>query len=99
MATDSAVRHEIGHNPYLSLYVQCDSDEEIEHLYKSLSAGGSTPMPRDSYGFQSQVRLERGNPRLQHVRSRARPQGQRSQEPTTRASRRESWSSIRASSP
>jgi predicted 3-demethylubiquinone-9 3-methyltransferase (glyoxalase superfamily) len=57
MATDSTVRHEIGHNPYLSLYVQCDSDEEIEHLYKSLSAGGSTPMPLDSYGFSPSTRV------------------------------------------
>jgi hypothetical protein len=31
------------------MYVQCQSDEEIERLYDSLSAAGSTPMPLGSY--------------------------------------------------
>lgn len=53
MATDSIVEHQIGHNPYLSLSVNCDSDQEIERLYRALSDNGQTPMPLGDYGFSA----------------------------------------------
>lgn len=52
-ATDSTVPHEIGHNPYLSMYVECESAAQIERLYAALSEEGSTPMPLDNYGFSA----------------------------------------------
>jgi predicted 3-demethylubiquinone-9 3-methyltransferase (glyoxalase superfamily) len=53
MATDSTVSHEIGHNPYLSIYVECESDDEMQRLYETLSKDGKIPMPLDSYGFST----------------------------------------------
>ncbi|GAA3430371.1 VOC family protein [Streptosporangium sandarakinum] len=51
MAIDSSVSHGFTFTPAVSLYVQCDSDAEIERLYAALSEGGGTMMPLDSYGF------------------------------------------------
>lgn len=53
MCIDSAVAHEFGFTPSVSLYVQCDTDDEIEHLYAALSEGGRELMPLDSYGFSA----------------------------------------------
>lgn len=53
MATDSPVTHEIGHNPNLSIHVQCESEEEIQRLYAALSQDGKIPMPLDCYGFSA----------------------------------------------
>jgi predicted 3-demethylubiquinone-9 3-methyltransferase (glyoxalase superfamily) len=50
MAIDS-----FGHNftftPAISLFVQCDSEEELERLYEKLMEGGTAAMPLDDYGF------------------------------------------------
>jgi predicted 3-demethylubiquinone-9 3-methyltransferase (glyoxalase superfamily) len=52
MAIDS-----FGHNftftPSISLFVQCDSKEELETLFKKLSDGGQVMMPLDNYGFST----------------------------------------------
>ena len=52
MAIDS-----FGHNftftPSISLFVQCDSQEELETLFKKLSDGGQVMMPIDNYGFST----------------------------------------------
>lgn len=50
MAIDS-----FGHNftftPAISLFVQCDSEEELDKLYEKLMEGGTAAMPLDDYGF------------------------------------------------
>ncbi|MER5649795.1 VOC family protein [Streptosporangium sp. NPDC002524] len=51
MAIDSHVRHAFGFTPSVSLYVQCESDAEIERLYAALSENGEPLMPLGSYGF------------------------------------------------
>ncbi|MEU9837013.1 VOC family protein [Streptosporangium sp. NPDC048047] len=51
MAIDSPTAHAFTFTPAVSLYVQCDSDAEIERLYAALSEKGGTMMPLDSYGF------------------------------------------------
>jgi predicted 3-demethylubiquinone-9 3-methyltransferase (glyoxalase superfamily) len=50
MAIDS-----FGHNftftPAISLFVECESMEEIERLYEALIEGGTAAMPLGEYGF------------------------------------------------
>jgi predicted 3-demethylubiquinone-9 3-methyltransferase (glyoxalase superfamily) len=52
MAIDS-----FGHNftftPSISLFVQCDSEEELETLYEKLMEGGTAAMPLGNYGFST----------------------------------------------
>jgi predicted 3-demethylubiquinone-9 3-methyltransferase (glyoxalase superfamily) len=35
----------------MSIFVQCDSEEEIDTLYTRFTEGGSAQMPLDNYGF------------------------------------------------
>lgn len=51
MATDSEVEHDFAFTPAISLYVTCESDEEIERVYQKLKRGGAILMPLDSYPF------------------------------------------------
>ncbi|GAA2915768.1 VOC family protein [Streptosporangium fragile] len=51
MCVDSAVTHEFGFTPAVSLFVTCDTEEEIDRLYAALSEGGKALMPLGSYGF------------------------------------------------
>jgi predicted 3-demethylubiquinone-9 3-methyltransferase (glyoxalase superfamily) len=50
MAIDS-----FGHNftftPAISLFVQCESEEELDRLYEKLMEGGTAAMPLGDYGF------------------------------------------------
>lgn len=51
MCIDSNVEHDFGFTPAMSLYLRCDSEAEIEHLYTDLSREGQVLMPLASYGF------------------------------------------------
>ena len=51
MCIDSAVKHQFTFTPAISLYVGCDSREEVDRLYAVLSAGGQTMMGLGSYPF------------------------------------------------
>ena len=51
MCIDSAVKHEFTFTPAMSLYVNCESDDEIEKLFKELSMGGNILMPLGAYPF------------------------------------------------
>jgi predicted 3-demethylubiquinone-9 3-methyltransferase (glyoxalase superfamily) len=51
MCLDSAAHHDFAFTPSTSLYVQCNSDAEIERLYGAFRQGGQALMPLDSYGF------------------------------------------------
>jgi len=48
MCIDSIVAHDFAFTPAISLYVACDSAEEIEHLFAKLSEGGTILMPLSS---------------------------------------------------
>lgn len=50
MAIDS-FGHNFSLNPAVSLFVNCDSEEELETLFEILSDGGAVAMPLDNYGF------------------------------------------------
>jgi predicted 3-demethylubiquinone-9 3-methyltransferase (glyoxalase superfamily) len=51
LCTDSFVSHEFGFTPAMSLFVECESEAEIERLATALSEDGATLMPLGDYGF------------------------------------------------
>lgn len=51
MVMDSSEEHEFSFTPSISFFVQCDSEDEIDKLYKKLSENGEAPMPLNSYPF------------------------------------------------
>lgn len=53
MAIDSYTKHPFTFTPSVSLFVECDSEDEINSLFKELSDGGKVAMPLDNYGFST----------------------------------------------
>ncbi len=51
MCIDSNVKHEFSFTPSFSIYITCDSEQEIDTLYKKLILNGQALMPLDNYGF------------------------------------------------
>ncbi len=51
MCIDSNVKHGFTFTPAMSLYVTCDTEEEIDKLFAALSEGGNILMPLGSYPF------------------------------------------------
>ncbi len=50
---DSPIAHEWGFTPAISIWIDCDSHEEIERGFLRLADGGEVFMPLDDYGFSS----------------------------------------------
>ena len=51
MCFDSPVQHQFTFTPAVSLFVQCESEEELRHLAAALGEGGGVLMPLNNYGF------------------------------------------------
>ena len=51
LCTDSVVKHNFTFTPAMSLFVQCDSEEQITRLSAGLAEGGSVLMSLGNYGF------------------------------------------------
>jgi len=51
MCIDSAVEHAFGFTPAISLYINCESEQEINTLFKKLSEGARVYMKLNAYGF------------------------------------------------
>ena len=51
MCIDSNVKHQFSFTPSFSIYVTCDTEEEINNLYQKLIDGGQALMPIGDYGF------------------------------------------------
>lgn len=51
MCSDSFVKHGFTFTPSSSLFVECESEEEIARLGTALSEGGGILMPPGNYGF------------------------------------------------
>src|SRR5690606_12167837 len=51
MFFDSPVKHQFDFTPSISIFITCDSENEINELYEKLSVGGGALMPLGSYGF------------------------------------------------
>ena len=50
-AMDSAFAHAFTFTPAISLFVECESKEELEFAYAKLIEGGEALMPIGDYGF------------------------------------------------
>ncbi|NUO98271.1 MAG: VOC family protein [Nonomuraea sp.] len=53
MCIDSNVQHGFGFTPSISIWVACDTEEEIDRLYATLLEGGQALMGLSSYGFST----------------------------------------------
>ena len=53
MALDSDPIHEFTFTPSMSLFVTCQSEDEVDRLAADLSDGGQELMPLGSYGFST----------------------------------------------
>lgn len=51
MCIDSYVKHQFTFTPSFSIFVTCNSEEELDNLYVKLSEGGQELMPLNDYGF------------------------------------------------
>jgi len=51
MFIDSVVKHDFSFTPAMSIYINCDTEEEINAIYTKLSAGGNIFMPLEAYPF------------------------------------------------
>jgi len=51
MAIDSPAKHNFTFTGSMSLYVKCETQKEIDDLFKKLSDGGQVAMPLDKYPF------------------------------------------------
>ncbi|WP_223068955.1 VOC family protein [Paenibacillus caui] len=51
MCIDSSVKHDFTFTPSISLYVTCETEEEIDRVFGKLSEGGSVLMPLAAYPF------------------------------------------------
>jgi predicted 3-demethylubiquinone-9 3-methyltransferase (glyoxalase superfamily) len=53
MCIDSNIKHEFTFTPSFSIFVTCDTEDEIDLLYEQLSDKGEILMPLDHYGFST----------------------------------------------
>ncbi len=51
MCIDSNIKHQFTFTPSFSIYVTCDTEEELGDLYEKLNEGGQALMPLGDYGF------------------------------------------------
>lgn len=51
MCSDSPPIHEWDFTPAVSNFVECDNENELEHLFTKLSENGQVTMPLNNYGF------------------------------------------------
>ena len=51
MAIDSSVKHGFTFSPATSIFVNCETRDEIDELFAKLSQGGQVFMPLDRYDF------------------------------------------------
>jgi predicted 3-demethylubiquinone-9 3-methyltransferase (glyoxalase superfamily) len=53
LCIDSPVKHGFGFTPAMSLFVECESETELDAAFNRLSEGGNVLMPVGNYGFSS----------------------------------------------
>lgn len=51
LATDSPAVHAFDFTPSMSIFVECDSEAELDRVFAALADGGKTLMPPGNYGF------------------------------------------------
>jgi predicted 3-demethylubiquinone-9 3-methyltransferase (glyoxalase superfamily) len=50
---DSPAKHNFTFTPSVSLFVECETEAELDEVFKQLSAGGQILMPLNNYGFST----------------------------------------------
>lgn len=50
---DSPIKHGFTFTPSVSLFVDCESEAELDAAFAQLSSGGAVLMPPDNYGFSA----------------------------------------------
>lgn len=53
MCIDSPIPHHFDFTPSFSFFINCDAEDELDHLHQQLSAAGQVLMPPDNYGFST----------------------------------------------
>ncbi len=53
MCIDSNIQHGFTFTPSLSIYVRCETEEEIDRVFAGLAEGGQILMPLDHYPFSA----------------------------------------------
>lgn len=53
MASENTMEHQFTFTPAVSIYVQCENEDEQIRLFTELSNGGQVMMPLDDYGFST----------------------------------------------
>lgn len=51
MVSENTMDHQFGFTPSISIYVNCEDENELTSLFQKLSEGGVVMMPLDNYGF------------------------------------------------
>lgn len=51
VASENTANHQFTFTPAISIFIECESEDEIIHLHKELSRDGKEFMPMDNYGF------------------------------------------------
>ncbi|WML44688.1 VOC family protein [Neobacillus sp. PS3-40] len=51
MCIDSYIKHQFSFTPSFSVFVTCNTEEELDNLYEKLGEGGQALMPLNDYGF------------------------------------------------
>jgi predicted 3-demethylubiquinone-9 3-methyltransferase (glyoxalase superfamily) len=51
MCIDSHVKHQFSFTPSFSIFITCNTEEELGNLYEKLGEGGQVLMPLNNYGF------------------------------------------------
>jgi predicted 3-demethylubiquinone-9 3-methyltransferase (glyoxalase superfamily) len=51
MASENQMDHKFSFTPAISIYVNCESEAELDQLFEKLSDGGQVLMPLSDYGF------------------------------------------------
>lgn len=54
LISDSPPIHAWDFTPAVSIFIHCESEEEIKKVFDALSEGGKVAMPLDNYGFSRQ---------------------------------------------
>lgn len=48
---DSPIQHDFDMTPAISLFVECENEDELETIFEALADAGEVFMPLDDYGF------------------------------------------------
>jgi predicted 3-demethylubiquinone-9 3-methyltransferase (glyoxalase superfamily) len=51
LCTDSPPVHDFSFTPSFSVWIETESEDELQRLFAALSDGGTQLMPLDDYGF------------------------------------------------